>query len=155
MRRSLLAVAAIMSLVAMLALFGCAGQKKNGGLENGEYQAAFNTDSNMFHVNEANEGMGVLTVTDEGMNIHVSLVSKNIVNLYVGTADKAEHDEGNWLQPTTDTVTYEDGTSQEVYGFDIPVQTLDQDFDLAILGKSGKWFDHKVSVSNPEKKQAG
>ena len=53
------------------------------------------------------------------------------------------------LEPTTDTVTYSDGTSEEVYGFDVPVPALDEEFDLAILGTKGKWYDHKVSVSNP------
>ena len=152
MRKSkLLVVAAIVAVVAALALFGCAGQPKNSGLENGEYTAAFNTDSSMFHVNEACEGQGTLTVTDDGMTIHVSLVSKNIVNLYLGTAADAEGDEANWLQPTTDTVTYKDGISDEVYGFDIPVEAVNEEFDLAILGTKGKWYDHKVSVTDPEK----
>ena len=48
-----------------------------------------------------------------------------------------------------DTVTYSDGTSEEVYGFDIPVEALDQEFDLAIIGTKGVWYDHKVSVSDP------
>ena len=26
---------------------------------------------------------------------------------------------------------------------------LDEEFDVALLGKKGKWYDHKVSVSNP------
>ena len=118
-------------------------------LENGTYSATFSTDSSMFHVNEANEGKGVLTVSDEGMTIHVSLVSKKIVNLYAGTADQAQADEAGVIEPTTDTVTYKDGMSEEVYGFDIPVPAIDEEFDVAILGESGKWYDHKVSVSDP------
>lgn len=51
---------------------------------------------------------------------------------------------------TTDTVTYSDGISEEVYGFDIPVPVLDEEFDLALVGTKGKWYDHKVSVSNPQ-----
>ena len=50
----------------------------------------------------------------------------------------------------TDTVTYSDGLTEEVYGYDVPVPELDEEFDLAILGKKGVWYDHKVSVSNPE-----
>lgn len=119
-------------------------------LANGEYSAAFNTDSSMFHVNEANDGKGVLTVSDDGMTIHVSLVSKKIVNLYVGTAADAEADEAAWLQPTTDEVTYSDGATEEVYGFDIPVPAIGEEFDVAILGGKGTWYDHKVSVSDPE-----
>ena len=48
-----------------------------------------------------------------------------------------------------DTVTYSDGTTEEVYGFDVPVEALDQEFDLAIIGTKGVWYDHKVSVSDP------
>ena len=119
-------------------------------LPDGTYTAEFNTDSSMFHVNEADNGRGTLTVKDGQMTLHVSLVSKKIVNLYVGTAADAASHESDWLQPTVDTVTYSDGTSDEVYGFDIPVEALDTDFDLAILGTKGKWYDHTVSVSDAE-----
>ncbi len=103
----------------------------------------------MFHVNEADEGKGVLTVTDDGMTVHVRLVSKRIVNLYPGTAKNAETDSANVIQPTTDKVTYKDGAEEEVYGFDIPVPALGEEFDVAILGDKGTWYDHKVSVSDP------
>ena len=42
-----------------------------------------------------------------------------------------------------------DGMTEEVNGFDVPVPYLDAEFDLALLGKKGTWYDHKVSVSNP------
>ncbi len=121
---------------------------QEAALPDGEYKADFNTDSSMFHANEACEGKGKLTVQDGRMTLHVSLVSKKIVNLYVGTAEEAESHEADWLKPTTDTVTYSDGLSDEVYGFDIPVEKLDTDFALAVLGEKGKWYDHTVSVSN-------
>ncbi len=120
-------------------------------LKDGVYNANFDTDSGMFHVNEASEGKGVLTVENGEMTIHVSLVSKNIVNLFVGTAEDAQKDGADILEPTTDTVTYSDGMSEEVYGFDIPVPAIDEEFDLALLGAKGKWYDHKVSVSDPQK----
>lgn len=123
-------------------------------LEDGVYDAEFNTDSSMFHVNEANEGLGTLTVEDGSAVIHISLVSKNIVNLYLGLAEDAQKDGAVLLEPTVDTVTYSDGYTEEVYGFDVPVPVLDEEFDLAILGEKGKWYDHKVSVSNPEKADA-
>lgn len=120
------------------------------GLAPGEYSATFTTDSSMFHVNEANGDKGVLTVADDGtMTIHVSLAGKGILNLYAGLAADAENDPDNLLQPTTDTVTYEDGTTEEVNGFDIPVPALDEEFDVALIGTKGKWYDHKVSVSDP------
>ena len=118
-------------------------------LADGVYTADFNTDSSMFHANEACDGKGTLTVEDGVMTIHVSLVSKTIVNLFPGLAEDAQKDGAELLQPTTDTVTYSDGLSEEVYGFDIPVPALDTEFDLALIGKKGVWYDHKVSVSNP------
>ena len=119
-------------------------------LEDGVYTAEFDTDSGMFHVNEANDGCGTLTVKDGKMTIHISLVSKKIINLFVGTAADAAKDGAKLLEPTTDTVKYSDGTTEEVYGFDVPVEALDQEFDLAILGTKGTWYDHKVSVSDPK-----
>lgn len=128
-------------------------QKKNEEtdvLEDGLYTAEFNTDSSMFHVNEANEGLGILTVKDGKMTLHVSLASKSIVNLFRGTAEDAQKEGAVLLEPTIDTVTYSDGISEEVNGFDVPVPALDEEFDLALIGKKAKWYDHKVSVSNPQ-----
>ena len=116
-------------------------------LEDGEYDARFTTDSSMFHVNEANADLGTLTVEDGRMTIHISLASKNIVKLFPGLAKDAEKAGAKTLEPTTDEVTYSDGTKEEVFGFDIPVEELDQEFDLALLGAKGKWYDHKVKVT--------
>ena len=121
-------------------------------LPDGVYTADFDTDSSMFHANEANDGKGTLTVKDGQMTFHVSLVSKKIVNLYVGMAADAEANKADWLLPTTDTVTYSDGTSEEVYGYDIPVAAVDEDFQLALLGTKGKWYDHTVSIRNAQPK---
>jgi hypothetical protein len=120
-------------------------------LEDGTYMADFHTDSTMFHVNEANDGKGTLTVKDGKMQIHVSLPSKNITNLYPGLAEDAAKDGAKILFPTVDTVKYSDGLTEEVHGFDIPVPALEEKFDLALIGKKGIWYDHKVSVSNPVK----
>lgn len=56
------------------------------------------------------------------MTVHITLVSKNIVNLFLGTAEDAQKDGAELIQPTTDTVTYSDGMSEEVYGFNVPVE---------------------------------
>ena len=121
---------------------------ETAALPDGVYTAEFDTDSSMFHANEACDGKGTLTVENGQMTFHVSLASTHIVNLYLGKASDAADHEADWLQPTTDTVTYSDGTSEEVYGVDIPVSAVDADFDLAILGTKGKWYDHVVSVRN-------
>ena len=140
--------AAIESLGDSVNTSATAEVSDSSSLTDGTYSVAFNTDSSMFHVNEANNGRGVLTVKDGKMTIHISLVSKKIVNLFAGTAADAAKD--GVLEPTTDKVTYEDGTVEEVYGFDVPVESLDKEFDLAVLGTKGEWYDHKVSVSDPQ-----
>ena len=63
------------------------GCGKKNTLADGTYTADFNTDSSMFHVNEAYDGKGILTVENGQMTIHVSMPSKNIVNLYLGSAE--------------------------------------------------------------------
>lgn len=122
-------------------------------LEDGTYTAEFTTDSGMFHVSEACDGKGTLTVKNGQMMLHISLASKNIVNLFPGLAEDAKKEGAELLQPTTDTVTFSDGTTEEVNGFDVPVPVLDEEFDLALIGTKGKWYDHKVMVSNPEKEE--
>ena len=126
-----------------------AGCGKKNTLADGTYTADFNTDSSMFHVNEAYDGKGILTVENGQMTIHVSMPSKNIVNLYLGSAEDAQKDGAELIQPVTDTGTYSDGTTEDVNGFDVPVPVIDEEFDLALIGKKGVWYDHKVSVSNP------
>ncbi len=117
-------------------------------LEDGVYSAKFTTDSSMFHINEAYKDRGTLTVKNGEMTLHITLPSKNIVNLFPGTAEDAQKDGAELLEPTTDTVTYEDGTTEEVNSFDVPVPYLDQEFDLALIGTKEKWYDHKVVVSD-------
>lgn len=118
-------------------------------LPDGVYTAEFSTDSSMFHVSEACDGKGTLTVKDGIMTIHISLGSKKILNLYPGLAEDAAKDGAVLLEPTTDTVTYSDGMTEEVYGFDVPVPAIGEEFDLALIGTKGKWYDHKVVVSDP------
>ena len=119
-------------------------------LADGVYKATFKTDSGMFKVNEANKGLGVLTVQNGEMTIHISLTSKKIVNLFPGSKEDAQKEGAVLLQPTVDTVDYHDGTApEEVYGFDVPVPAIGEEFDLAIIGTAGKWYDHKVMVLDP------
>ena len=139
----------------MIAMAGCGGSSEetadtpDPGIADGTYVVTFETDSPMFHVNDAYDNKGILTVKDGKMTVHVSLQSKRIVNLYPGLAEDAQKEGAELLEPTTDTVTYSDGTTEEVYGFDVPVPALDEDFDLALIGTKGKWYDHKVMVSDP------
>ena len=118
-------------------------------LKDGVYTADFSTDSSMFHVNEAYNGKGLLTVKNGKMTIHVTMPSKQILNLFCGKAADATSPGAVLIGHTVDTVTHSDGFTEKAHGFDIPVPYLDKEFDCALVGKKGKWYDHKVSVSNP------
>ena len=134
--------------LAAVAEESASGETENeAGLEDGIYDAKFTTNGSMFHINEAYHDMGVLTVENGEMTIHITLPSKNIVNLFPGTSEDAQKEGAKLLEPTVDEVTYEDGTTEEVNGFDVPVPVIDEEFDLALVGTKGKWYDHKVMVS--------
>ena len=123
---------------------------RSEALADGTYSAKFDTDSGMFHVNEAYDGRGTLTVKNGKMTLHIVMPSQNIVNLFLGTAEDAQKDGAKLIQPTTEEVTYSDGSKEEVYAFDVPVEALEKEFDLALIGTKGKWYDHKVSVSDTQ-----
>lgn len=67
-------------------------KSESSKLADGTYTAEFSTDSSMFHVSEACDGKGTLTVKDGKMTMHISLGSKNILNLYLGLAKDAENE---------------------------------------------------------------
>ena len=150
----------LLAAVMMAALLvGCGQQQTDApgndepdqpALADGVYTADFNTDSSMFHTNETCDGKGVLTVQNGQMSIYVTLAGKGIVNLFPGTAEDAQKPGAEWLQPTLETVHYSDGTTDEANAFLIPVPYLDEEFDVALVGKKGTWYDHKVSVSDPQ-----
>jgi cobalamin biosynthesis Co2+ chelatase CbiK len=121
-------------------------------LADGTYYAKFNTDSSMFKANQyVNGGKSILTVKDGKMTIHVVLVSDSIVNLFLGSKEDAQKEGAVLLQPTEETVSFTDGSPDEVaYAFDIPVEALDTDFACALIGTKGTWYDHTVSVSDVE-----
>ena len=163
MKRKLITIFSTLLLVCSL-FCGCADKnsvqedniieetpaEEETAIPDGKYMADFDTDSSMFHVSEACDGKGILTVKNGEMTIHISLMSKKIVNLYPGLAEDAEKDGAELLMPTEDTVTFSDGLTEVVYGFDVPVPVLEEEFDLALIGTKGTWYDHKVKVSNPE-----
>ena len=120
-------------------------------LEDGFYLASFSTDSAMFHVNEACNGKALLYSDHGQMRIHLIMPSKNVVALFLGSAQDSQKEGAALILPTLEPVTYSDGMTELVYGFDVPVPVLGDEFDLALVGTKGKWYDHRVSVSNPVK----
>ena len=159
--------AIMMSIVlAAAAVTGCGASKEGAGqeqgsaeaqdaaaseaptvLEDGVYTAKFNTDSSMFRVNDTKDGRGILIVTGGRMAIHVLLLSTNIVNLYYGTAEDAQKEGAELLKPSVEYFQHSDGTWDEANSFNIPVPYLDKEYDVALIGTKGKWYDHKVSVT--------
>ena len=176
-KTKVIAAAMLFSLTASLLLAGCGGKtnepatsgtqaapsagteakKVNAvGLEDGVYTVDVETDSSMFHINEAMDGKGELTVEDGVMKLHITLASKKIVNMYMGTKEEAEAAEkaGEALiDPVEDTVTYEDGDTDEVYGFIFPIETIGEPITVAIIGTHDNWYTHEVTVRNPVPKE--
>ena len=144
-------VAAICLLALCCGLLaGCGGKSGKAPIPDGVYTAVFTTDSSMFHVNETCDGRGTLTVKDGQMVITIVMPSKNIVNLFAGSAEDAQKEGAALIEPEAVTVTYPDGLTEEVYSFDVPVPYLDQEFPCALVGTKGKWYDHAVVVSDPQ-----
>ena len=139
----------LLSGMLALAFLFCVLAEESAVPEDGVYIAGFTTDSSMFHLNETSEGKGVLTVENGMMTIHITLGSRNFLNVFPGLAEDARREGAQLLEPTVDHVVYPDGWEEDVYGFDVPVPVLDEEFDLAVIGRKGKWYDHRVMVSNP------
>ena len=121
-------------------------------LADGKYTAKFDTDSSMFRINETMNGEGELTVKNGEMTMEIVLSGDGILNLYKGLAKDAENDKENWIDHKSVKVKYDDGTEEEVNSFVIPVEAIDKEFDLALVGKKNKWYDHKVIVSDVQPK---
>ena len=143
-------------LLFALLVAGCGGGKKEeetnaAGLADGVYTVDVDTGSNMFHVNEAMDGKGTLTVANGEMTVHITLASKSIVNAFYGTAEEAQADGAKLIEPTVDGVTYDDGITDEAYGFDSPVPAIGEPFDVSIIGTHGNWYTHPMTVTNPVK----
>ena len=149
-RNHILTGAIIFMIALAFALTGCGSEDKSGAsLSDGTYIVDVDTGSSMFHINEANEGKGLLTVEDGEMTLHISLASKKIVNLYQGPKADAKAEGAKLIEPTKDKVKYDDGIVEEVYGYDIPVPVLDEPFLVSIIGTHDNWYEHEMTVSNP------
>lgn len=145
---------ALMAIMLCFALASCSSQSAVESaidLEDGEYLADFDTDSSMFHVNEAMDGKAQLTVENGKATAHLIMPSKRIVNLYLGLKEDAQKDGAQLIEPITEEVTYDDGMTEETYAFDLPVPVIDEEFDVALIGTHDNWYNHKVIISNPER----
>ena len=84
------------------------------------------------------------------MTIHVSLASKNIVNLFVGTAEAAQKGwsraAGAYHRSASPTAT---GQQRKCTVSIFRSPLLMKSSPVALMGTKGTWYDHTVSVSNP------
>ena len=103
-----------------------------------ESELIINDDGSIFH----------LHLRPEQLSDRVILRGNKINHLFCGTAAEAKNSRSRWLDPTVDTVTYDDGTEEKVSGFNIPVEKIGVEFPVALIGKKGIWYDHMVSVSD-------
>lgn len=151
-KKALFILLCIFLTIALALLTGCGKAdtaQEEAPLEDGTYVATFKSGHPMFHVNEANNDKGILTVKDGKMMIHVSLQSKKIVNLFYGNKEDAQKEGADLIEPTEDHIVYDDGYETDVYGFDVPVPYLDKEFEVSLIGTHGNWYTHQVVVSNP------
>ncbi len=140
----------VMPVLAEEAPAAVSAEEAPAALEDGTYLATFNTDSHMFRLNETCDGKGTLTVKDGVMTIHITLLSKSFQHAYAGPLEDAQKEGAALIEPTLDEVLYPDGLTETVHGFDIPVPALGEDFVISVVGKKGKWYNHTVSVTDPE-----
>ena len=130
---------------------------QSAALADGTYTAAFNTDSSMFHVNEANDGQGTLTVKDGKMTGEVlSVLFKGVhyeimVETVPGTSVTV-----NMRVIRNHDVTSEDGSekiSANNFYVDLEdVENLD-DKEIVALSNAQAWeteSDEYISIANIE-----
>ena len=85
----------------------------------------------------------ILTAKDGKMSAVLTLSGTGYGYLYMGTKEEAvSADQSSWIPYQVN----EEGK----YTYTVPVEALDKEFDLAIIGTKQKWYDHKVSVSDPQ-----
>lgn len=118
-------------------------------LHDGVYLVDFLSDGSMFHLNETCRGKAKMTVRDGVASVRLVMPSKNVTKLFLGRAEDARKEGAETIEPVETEVVYDDGTTEEVYAFDVPLFVLDASFPLAIIGKKEIWRDHDVVFSNP------
>ncbi len=110
--------------------------------DDGIYSTSSETGVAMFKIVDT-----ILTVKDGEMTAKITLSGTGNVRLYMGSKENAAQNSGDWIEPC-ETVTLDSG--KEGYVFQIPVSALDTEISLASQGKSGNWFDRKITVSSAD-----
>lgn len=113
-----------------------APETENKTLTDGRYQVNVETNGNgMFGVVNC-----VMTVKDGKMTAAITLKGKGYNKIYLGSEEDAPKHESEWILP--------DSLLAERYTFQIPVEKLDEEIQIAAHG-STKWYD-KILIFRSE-----
>lgn len=99
------------------------------------------TEGRMFKVAEVDCNTCQVTVKDGKATAHLRLNKTGYDYVFVGTTEEAEADtaQSNWIKYSVDNEGY--------YVYDIPIENLNVNFDLASHSKSsGNWFPRSLIV---------
>ena len=133
--KKLLALAC--AFVLSMGLIACGGSS-SGMPADGTYEITADTDSSMFRVEAC-----TLTVAAGEMTAAVSLPGQGFSRLYFGAAEDAAS------APADQIYEYylnDDG----LYTFDIPVEALEKEIQVAAFGhRRDTWYDHTVVFHEP------
>ena len=105
------------------------------GVVNGVYQAAVDSSSSMFKINDC-----ILTVSDDSMTAQLIMNGTGYLYVYMGTAEQAaKADEADFIP------FEEDGNG--AHTFTIPVRALDEGIPCAAYSKrKEQWYDRTLLV---------
>ena len=108
-------------------------------LADGTYDIEVETDSSMFHSDSC-----TLTVADGTYVAALVLPGEGFSRLYFGTAEEAI--------TASDDLIYDYRLNDEgKYTFDIPVEALDEELQIAAFGqRRDTWYDHTIIFHAPE-----
>lgn len=105
-------------------------------VENGTYEVEMESSSSMFKIEKA-----VLEVSDDAMNVTITLSGTSYPYLYAGTAKEAAA-----LNDEKAYIAYTEGDDGK-YSYTLPVEALDSSFPCAAFSKNKEqWYDRNLLV---------
>ena len=128
--------AAVLVACSLAFAAGCA---QSTSVEDGTYDIAVETDSNMFHVDSCE-----LTVQDGAMTAHIVLPGSGFSRIFFGSSEAAAQ--------AADADIFEYALDDAgKYTFDLPVSELDTELAVAAWGqRRDRWYDHTILFCSPD-----
>lgn len=97
-----------------------------------------------------------LTAKNGKMTAVITLSGSGYDYLYMGTGKDAAAESGAWIASTGKVDYTLDGETKTGMQFEIPVEALDQELDVAAHAvKSGKWYDRAITIASSSLKKTG